>query len=50
MRRIDLIDWTSIGEQPRLDYAKPTYSFLAFLVFKFRWMRSQAAILDLTIN
>jgi len=23
IRRIDLIDWTSIADQPRLDHAKP---------------------------
>jgi len=39
-----LIDWTSAANQTSVDYANPTYSFFAFLVFKFRWMRFQAAI------
>jgi hypothetical protein len=34
MQRINLIDWTSAPDRSKLDYAKPTYSFLAFLVFK----------------
>jgi len=28
MRRIDLIDWTFIREQPRLDHAKPHLQLL----------------------
>jgi len=28
MRRIDLIDWTSMQDQPRLDYAKPHLQLL----------------------